>query len=302
MTLRHMRILCALFENDCNTTKTAAALNMTQPAVSQAIHEMEDFYGTKLFERIGRRLSVTDAGRALLRKAKHISSLFDDAERELREIDARGKISVGATLTIGALFLPKFAAEYTEENPGTEIRSLVAPTNVLEQKVLSYELDFALIEGIAHDPDLVIEDFMDDELCVVAAPGGKYSPEQIISTEEFKNEKILVREASSGTREVFDHATEKAGFRIEPLWESFSTTAIIHAAICGLGIAVIPFRMAYPYIDYGALIRIRVEGLDLRRKFFLIRHREKQLSASAREFLEFCNNHDSELPVPVYVK
>lgn len=302
MTLRHMKILCALFENDCNTTKTAEALNMTQPAVSQAIHEMEEFYNIKLFDRIHRKLFITEAGMFLLKRAKHISSLFDEAEKELREMDTRGSISVGGSLTIGSLFLPEYTRVFKKNHPDADIKALVAPTNVLEQKILSFELDFAMIEGIAHNPDIVSEEYMDDELCVVSAAGGKYSNGQILSVNEFRNEKIIVRESSSGTRDVLDHATEKAGFIINPSWESFSTTGIINAALSGYGIAVVPYRAVYPYINHGALVRMDVEGLDFSRKFYIIRHKDKQLSSAAKEFLEFCRNYETGLPVPIYIK
>lgn len=302
MTLRHMKIFCALVENDCNTTKTAEALNMTQPAISQAIHEMEEYYSVKLFDRIRRKLVITDAGRYLFKQAKHISSLFEDTEKELSETETKGKLSVGGSLTIGSLFLPEFISTYEKIHPDTEIKGIVAPTNVLEQKILSFELDFALIEGIAHSRDLIIEEFMDDELCVVSAANGKYSDGQVISIEEFKKEKILVREASSGTREVLDHATEKAGFSINPVFESYSSTGIINAALCGIGIAVIPYRVAFPYINYGALVKIEVKGLDLGRKFFVIRHREKELSSPAKDFLDFCRSFETELPAPIYIK
>ena len=101
-----MNIFHALCENDCNTTKTAEALNMTQPAVSQAIKEMEQFYGVMLFDRVGRKLVLTKAGELLHGYAAHISALFDEVETELKSIDKYGNVFVGATLTIGSLFSP----------------------------------------------------------------------------------------------------------------------------------------------------------------------------------------------------
>ena len=301
MTLRHMNIFHALCENDCNTTKTAEALNMTQPAVSQAIKEMEQYYGIVLFDRVGRKLVLTKAGELLHGYAAHISALFNEVETELKSIDKYGNVSVGATLTIGSLFLPRYVKIFKDSNPQINVKGLVAPTNILENKILDYEIDLALIEGIAHSPSIVSEPYMDDELCLATMPGGKFESEQTISIDEFKKEKVLVREKGSGTREIFERATEKAGFSMVPEWEAISTSAIINAAISGLGIAVLPYRTVYPYIKYGALIKINVEGLDLKRKFFVIHHKDKCLSSSAKAFLKSCLNCETEYPCPSYV-
>ncbi len=302
MTLRHMKIFCALCKNNCSTTKTAEALNLTQPAISQAIREMEEFYGIKLFDRIGRKLVITKAGNSLLNYATHISALFNEAEEEMRNFDKFGSISVGASLTIGSLFLPKYVKIFNDEHPNIKVKSLVAQTNVLEQKILSYELDVALIEDIAHDPAIISEPYMDDELCIVHASDGKYASGQTISVDEFKEQNILVRESGNETREVFDRATEKSGFFVAPAWEAISTVALVNAALSGLGFAVVPYRIVNPYIKYGALVNINVEGLDLNRKFYIIRHKDKILTTAAEKFLEFCRNYESEYPAPVYLK
>lgn len=300
MTLRHMRIFRALCENDCSTTKTAEALNITQPAISQAIREMEEYYEIRLFDRVGRKLVITKAGKILLGYASHISALFDDAERELRDYDLHGSLSVGATLTIGSLFLPAYVKAFKDSYPAIEVKGLVAPTNILEQKILSYELDIALIEGITHDPNIISEEYMNDELCVVAPSNGKYVSGQSISIEEFKKEKILLREFGSGTREVFDRAAEKAGFSVTPSWESISTIALVNAVLSGLGVSVLPFRTVEPYVNQGSLVNINVEGLDLNRKFYIVRHREKELTTAAENFLESCRCYESKYPSPVY--
>lgn len=302
MTLRHMRIFCALCKNNCSTTKTAEALNMTQPAISQTLREMEEFYQIKLFDRIGRKLVITNAGKILLNYATHISSLFDEAEKELHDYDRCGSLSVGATLTIGSLFLPRYVKIFNDSYPETEVKGLVAPTNILEQKILSFELDLALIEGIAHDPNIISEEYMDDELCIVAPSGGAFAHNQVISIEEFKKQRILVREFGSGTREVFDRAAERAGFSVTPSWEAISTTALVNAVLSGLGIAVIPYRVVSPFLDYGVLVNIKVEGFDLNRKFYVIRHKDKELTTAAKNFLESCETYESEYPAPDYLK
>ena len=112
MTLRHMKIFMAVCDNRCNTTHAAESLHMTQPAVSLAIKDLEQYYGVKLFERLGGRLAITEAGQRLREYAAHISSLFDEMEKEIRDWDYFGVLRVGASITIGSQFLPNYVKSF----------------------------------------------------------------------------------------------------------------------------------------------------------------------------------------------
>jgi len=300
MTVRHIKIFCAVCENDYNTTKAAAQLNMTQPAVSLAIKELEGYYGISLFDRIGRRLSITPAGEMFLNYASHISALFNDMEKGMKDWDYFGKLRIGASITIGSQFLPKYVQVFSELYPGTDISVIVAPGNMLEEKLLANELDFALVEGAVYNPVIMYEPYMADHLTVVCPANGKYRQGQTITLDEFKKHKLLLRNKGSGTREVFDDACNRKGFIPIPQWESTSTAALINAAINGLGVAVLPYRMvAKPVLD-GRVITIDVDGLDLNREFYIIKHKDKYLTSSAKAFIDLCKNYEADYPAPNY--
>ena len=106
MTIRHLKIFLSVCENSFHTTKAAEELHMTQPAVSLAIKELEQHYGVILFDRIGRRLKITEAGQRLMEYSSHIISLFDDMEKGMKDWDSFGIIRIGASITIGSQFLP----------------------------------------------------------------------------------------------------------------------------------------------------------------------------------------------------
>lgn len=300
MTIRHMKIFLTLCQNHCNTTKTAAQLLMTQPAVSLAIKELEQYYGVVLFDRIGRRLKITEAGQKFREYAGHIIMLFDDMEKGMRGWDSAGLIRIGASITIGSQFLPNYVKTFQRIQPNTDIRVLIKPSDQLEEKIAASELDFALIEGIPHSPFFVCEEYMEDKLIVVCPADGRYKQGQKITIEEFKNQRFLLREHGSGTRETFDLAIEKAGISVSPIWEAMSTTALVNAVINGLGIAVLPYRMVLPSIQRGLIVGIRVEGLDFQRKFNIIYHKEKFLTASAKSFIEMCKTYEQNYPAPQY--
>lgn len=300
MTIRHLKIFLAVYRSDCNTTKAAESLNMTQPAVSLAIRELEQYYGVILFDRIGRRLKITGAGLRFLEYAQHITSLFDDMERGMRNWDSFGVLRVGASITIGSQFLPNYVKAFYNRCPGTEIQALIGPSDQLEQDILDNKLDLALIEGVTHLPALHSEEYMEDHLTTICPVDSGFSQGQEISIEEFRRQKFLLRERGSGTREVFESVIEQAGFSVSPIWEAMSTTALVNAVINGLGTSVLPYRMVRGPLERGLVIAVRVKGLAFRRKYFMIHHKEKYLTASTKRFMELCRNYEMDYPLPAH--
>lgn len=298
MTLRHMKIFCALCDAGCNTTKAAGHLNMTQPAVSLAIKELEQYYGIVLFDRIGRRLQITSAGENFLQYARRITAQFDDMEREMRNWDSAGILRVGASLTIGSQFLPHYVKAFSRRQPGTQIQVIVSSSDTLEQALMSNQLDFALIEGISHNPAMHMEEYMEDRLSIIASPQSGFRQDQVLPLDQFCRQPFLLREPGSGTREVFDRAAEAVGIYIRPIWESSSNTALIHAVVNGLGLAVLPQRMVQGALERGLVVSIGAEGIDLRRSFYIIHHKDKYLTPTVRAFLDLCRTYRMVEPLP----
>lgn len=298
MTLRHMKIFCALCDAGCNTTKAAGHLNMTQPAVSLATKELEQYYGIVLFDRIGRRLQITSAGENFLQYARRITAQFDDMEREMRNWDSAGILRVGASLTIGSQFLPHYVKAFSHQQPGTQIQVIVSSSDTLEQALMSNQLDFALIEGISHNPAMHMEEYMEDRLSIIASPQSGFRQDQVLPLDQFCRQPFLLREPGSGTREVFDRAAEAVGIYIRPIWESSSNTALIHAVVNGLGLAVLPQRMVQGALERGLVVSIGAEGIDLRRSFYIIHHKDKYLTPTVRAFLDLCRTYRMEEPLP----
>lgn len=300
MTIRHIIIFRTVCENGYNFTKAAEALHMTQPAVSLAMKELEQYYGVHLFDRIGRRLQITDVGKHFLQYSIHISDLFSDMETGLRDWDSKGILRIGASITIGSQFLPSYVKAFSEVCPGIDVRVTIEQSERLEQKILANELDFALIEGVVHDSRIVSEAYMEDRLSVICAADQGWTQGQIISVEDFQKQRFLLREKGSGTREVFDRVTAQAGIHIVPVWEAMSTTALVNATINGLGISVLPHRMILSAWRQGLIYTVQVEGLSFSRNFHIIRHKDKFLTASAERFIALCRDYETNFPLPCY--
>lgn len=300
MTLRHMKIFLAVCDHENSVTKAAEALFMTQPAVSLAIRELEAYYGVRLFERLSRRLSITEAGRRMRTYAAQILALFDDMEKGLRDWNAAGVLRVGASVTIGCRFLPSYVRSFRRDHPETEVRVRVGPVELLEEQLLANRLDLALAEGAVHTPELLCEPYMEDALAVVCAADGPFAQGEVLSAEVFQKQRFLLREKGSGTRTEFDNAVRAAGLSIQPDWEASSNTALVNAAMQGLGVAVLAERMAAGPLERGLIRTVTVEGLDLRRRFWIVYHRHKFLTPPIQAFMDLCRNYERQSPPPVW--
>lgn len=292
MTVRHMKIFKTVCECGCSVTKAAEKLNMTQPAVSLAVSELENYYGIKLFDRISRRLYLSEAGKMFLEYANTITLTFDDMEKRIRSWEKTGVVRVGASISIGAMLMPEYVKKFAAENPDTKVTVKINRSEELEALLFENKLDFALIEGIVHDQNLVYEDFMEDRLALVAAKG---FPKDTIKKEEIYTYDFLLREKGSGTREIFESTLTSVSCPLpEPAWESMSTAALINAAEAGLGVAVVPYRMAVERLKSGSIREIHIENIKFTRKYKLVYHKNKKLSTTDRKFIEICRNTETE--------
>ncbi|MGI6200243.1 MAG: LysR family transcriptional regulator [Christensenellales bacterium] len=284
---RHMTIFLAVC--DCGgVTGAAKALYLAQPAVSLAIKELEAYYGVRLFDRIGRRLSITPAGEQFLSYARHITALFDEAKARMQRWEQSGEVRVGASITIGTCRMPGWVAAFAQRCPDTRVRVTVDNSEVIEGLIQKNQLDLAVIEGVAHQQTIAAEPFDQDELALVCGARHPLAGETVISPQTLAAQPLLLRERGSGTRELFDSALMTQGLRVTPLWESISTEAILQALKANLGLSALPMALVERDLAEGTLKRLRVEGISFARSLYIIHHREKYLTQAAQNFIALC--------------
>ncbi|MDF2886223.1 MAG: LysR family transcriptional regulator [Lacrimispora sp.] len=300
MSIRHLRIFLTVCECNNSITRAAKKLYMTQPSVSVAIQELEKYYGIVLFDRISRRLYLTEAGRQFLEYAKRIFALLDDMEKGIRNWDTIGVLRVGASITIGSQFMPSYVEKFSVMYPEAEVQVFIGTSHQLEQKLLSNELDFALVERPVHEIALLAEPYMEDALAVIAPGRHPYYEGQVLKKEELSGQKFLLREHGSGTRELFEEVMEKSGIAVNPVWEGMSTTAMVNAVIHGLGIAVVPKRMVSGPLEKKLVYQLEIEGAEFKRYFYIVHHKDKLLTRTIHEFIDLCRCYELDYPLPKY--
>lgn len=287
MTLRHIKIFVTVCECE-SITMAAQKLYLAQPAVSLAISELEKYYGIKLFDRISRRLYITEAGKQFLSYAVHIVNLFDEMENKVKNWESVGTLRVGSSITIGNYLMPLYVKQFSKLYPSIIVNVLIDNSQTIEDKILSNELDFALIEGIVHSTYITSENYLDDKLVLICGEEHPFFRRSKISLEEMKNEKFLLREKGSGTREVFDSTMESKGISIIPVWESTSTRAIINAVIEGIGISVLPLQLIQHELGQKKIKIVPIKGIEFKRNFSIIYHKNKYLTQSVLAFMNLC--------------
>ena len=228
MTLRYMKIFVSVYEHN-SITKAADVLHLAQPSVSLAIKEMEEYYGTRFFERIGRHISPTGAGNELYRYALHIIELFDEMEQKIKDWDHCGTLRIGASITIGTHILPLMLKQYQEIYPMLKITVIIKQSAAIEQLVLENKIDIALIENQPEYADIMAIPFMTDHLCAIVPVTHPLADKKWVTLEEVSAYPFLMREKGSAGREILDAGFELKNITVHPVWESTSTQAIVKA-------------------------------------------------------------------------
>ena len=285
MTLRHMKIFDAVCS--CGTvTGAAKLLHLAQPSVSLAIHEMEEYYGVLLFDRISRRLYLTDAGKQMSSYCKQILSLIEEMEDRITDASRFGILRIGSSVTIGSKIMPSLIQQFSTEHPDCRVEVKVENSKQIENLLLKNELDFGLIEGLVHSDQLIGRPFQEDELLLVCGKNHPLSRHPSITAEQLAQQSLILREPGGGTRELFDSILFALGIKINPLWESISTETIIQCIRAGIGVSALPRLLVEELIAQGELIHLEIPGVDFRRKFNLVYHQDKHLSSYAQAFIE----------------
>ena len=284
MTIRHLKIFVTVSDLG-SVTKAAEKLYVSQPSISVAIKNLEEYYNVKLFERLPRKLMLTEAGKSLLEQARHIISLYDDMEKGALDWDELGLLKIGSSITIGNFLIPGYVKEMKKRHKDMKISVFINSSNIIQKMILSNEIDIALIEGIPDDKSIKAVPFMDDELVVICGTDHELTKKKSVTVYDLVDNDFILREKGSGTREFFNSALLVKEQAVEPIWESISTQAIVTAVNLGLGISVLPKRLVENDINDGRVCRVFVEDLVLNRKFFIIHHKNKYMTKAINEFI-----------------
>ena len=282
MTIRHLKTFCAVCEEG-GITRAAEKLCVAQPSVSQTIGELERYYGVSLFDRVGRRLVLTPEGERLRVKAQEAIASFSEFEEAARDTKARHIIRIGSSVTAGQMVLPRLiiAIETTLER--AECRAIADSAAAVEQLVEEGSLDFALVEGSVSRA-LAAEAVFSDRLLAVCSAGMKIK--NALSPSELVSLPLLLRSRGSASRDLLDERLSALGLKAQPKLSSSSNSVLLAAAREGLGVAVLPEALVAAELAAGRLKEVRIQGLELSRRWFAVRRQDKKFTPAQQQAYE----------------
>ena len=261
---------------------------MSQSAASTSLSELEHQFDCRLFDRNGKRLRLNETGRLLLPKARELLDRASEVEAILAGGGAFGALRVGATLTIGNYLGTLLVGEFMRRYPGSQVKLEVHNTTQIAERVKDFELDLGLIEGEYDDQDLVMTDWVADELAVFCAPDHPLAKRRGLKIEHALKECWIVREFGSGTRQTLDRALKPWRDQLKIRLELEHTEAIMHAVQAGLGIGCVSRLALKEWFRRGSLVEIKLKEIDLRRKFYFLLHKQKYRTPGIDAFLSLC--------------
>lgn len=290
MTIRHLKIFICVADNG-GMTSAAEKLYVSQPTVSQAIAELERYYGVRLFERLSQKLYITESGKRLLSYARHIIDSFEDMEKALHHAEENPSINIGCSVSVGTYFLNPLLDIAEEKLKKCQINVTVDNTSSIEKKILTNEIDIGIVEGIVTNSELIISPVCRDQLVLVCGRTHHLSKIENLNLSDLEGENFISREKGSADRNQLECLFEEKKITLNRCWHCTNTEAIKNAVMYGRGLAVLSSRLVEKECKQGDLLKLNVSGLPISRTIHLIYHKNKYISPSIQVILDICSTY-----------
>lgn len=296
MTLRHLNIFVAVADYG-SMSAAAAHLYLSQPTVSQAIRELEKHYNGLLFERLGKKLYLTERGKLLLPRARELVHQFEETEELMLNQGQSSTLKLGSTITVGTCLTPFLIPELQKSCPEVKVSSYVSNTREIEQKLLRSELDVGIVEGEILSSDLIVLPIVED--CLVLAVGKEHPlyERKILKVQDLNDQQFAMREQGSGTRQLFEDYAERHQISFQTVWEANSPRILLNAVLYDRVLSVMSLRLMYHEVQHESIHVFRNENGEWNRKFKLVYHKNKFLTPAIHELERILHSYQNvEIP------
>ncbi len=269
-------------------SRAALELHLTQPAVSMQIKQLEENVGTALFEQLGKKIYLTDAGHELSHYSRVIAQQLTEAEAVLDELKGlrRGKLKISVASTANYL-APRLLATFSQRFPAATVKLNVTNRQALLRQLENNELDMAVMGRPPEGLDLVAESFMENPLVVIAPVNHPLAGCRAIPLARLGDETFLIREEGSGTRIAMMRFFEANQIKLQAGMEMSSAEAIKQAVQAGLGLGVVSLYTVELELETNRLKVLDVLGFPIHRHWYIVHRKDKRLSAMAQAFKNF---------------
>ncbi|HEY4690946.1 MAG TPA: LysR substrate-binding domain-containing protein [Anaerolineae bacterium] len=268
-------------------SRTADELNMSQPAVSKHVRLLEAELGVRLFQRLGNRVELTDAGRILLDYAQRVSVLTEEVHRVLGELQGlrRGYLRLGASTTPGLYLLPEVLARFRKTYPGIETTLAITNSVDVTRRVLAGEFDLGFSGAPTEAPGLQVRPFVEDEIVLVVPAGHALALQRAFAPDVLADETLIVREAGSATRQITEAHLARLGLVSRQVLEMTGCEAVKRAVSAGLGVAFVSQYAIQLELAHRLLHVPDISELRFARQLFVLARKDARPSAATLAFI-----------------
>lgn len=290
MTFRQLRLLEAVARNS-SFTRASEELHLTQPAVSTQIKQLEEEVGMPLFEQMGKKIFLTEAGREMYEFSRTIAQQFRDIESVLDDMKGvkRGSLSLTVTST-GKYFAPYLLAEFVKHYPGTQVHLEVTNREELVTQLQDNIPDMAIMGTPPDNIELSAQAFMQNPLVITARPDHPLAQMSRIPLNRLADEHFILREKGSGTRNAVERFFGERGVKLNTSMEMSRNEAIKHAVMAGLGLGIVSLHTLEFELALDRIAILSVEGFPIMKEWYLVHRSGKRMSPIAQAFRDFVLN------------
>ncbi len=278
-----------------NFTKAARELFITQPAVTRHIHELEQHFKVKLFERNGTRIKLAPAGKRLLQHTETLFALYRNMEFDMSSLTQTqsGRLILGGSMTTAPYIIPPILADFHERYPEVQVSLITGNTQQIEEALEREEIDLGIVEGYSRNPSVKYTEFMKDEIVLVSNSAHPLARRSSIRPEELLRIPLLLREPGSGTLEVLAHALKGVGIKLSQLKKEMqlNSTEIIKSYLLHAPcMAFLSVAAVVKELQNNECTIIDVKGLSIERSFYFARL-QGEAQALPELFMRFAMHH-----------
>ncbi|XQQ05649.1 MAG: LysR substrate-binding domain-containing protein [Leptolyngbya sp. IPPAS B-1204] len=269
-------------------TRAAEELFLTQPTVSMQVKQLTKAIGLSLFEQVGKRLYLTDAGRELYSTCQEIFQRLDQLEMTVADLKGmkQGKLRL-AVITTTKYFMPRLLGPFCQRYPGIDVSLTVTNHERVIDRLNNNQDDLYVMSQLPDNMDIKSRPFLENPLVVVAPLDHPLAGEKQISLKRLAEESFIMREPGSGTRGAFQKLLDSQKLSVKVRLELGSNEAIKQAVAGGLGLSVLSRHTLMPEAANSDLTILDVEGFPISRQWYVVHLAGKQLSVVANTFLEY---------------
>jgi DNA-binding transcriptional LysR family regulator len=286
MDVRDLEVFLSVAKH-LNFTRAGEEVYLSQPSVSVRIHRLEEDLGVKLFEQLGKKVALTEAGRLLEPHARRVVAALDDARHVIEEVQGleRGALRIGASTTPGIYLVPKLIARFKWIHPKIEVSLEIKDTRQVEEGLIRNEYDFGFVGGHLVGDEVKILPWRTDEVVLVAAPGHLLAQRKLVLLKDVAKQQFIFRERGSATRVAVNEKLRSLNLQLEAIMEMDNPEAVKQAVQAGLGFAFLSKFAVRTELKAGTLVVVKVRGLTIHRELKIAFRKDKHLSRAAQAFI-----------------